>query len=1460
MTHAGVPLVPLASPLSSAFLPTHHSLPMVAALPSAATSTSTPTETPSSAEFNYSRANPSIRWPNFKLDEHFYVQSHFPSPFPSAPKTLSEKAFQESDLETPEASACLVPLAEKQHRSHVKKMSKLALKRAKDWRQRTQLLAEQILALPSSALVADVLDHRGMQMTPTDLCFVVKLIGASSWTRALEAFEWLTLRRRYSPFPRMLAAVISILGRHHQDSLAEEIFRRSDVTGDASVEPSVQVFNAMMGVYARSGRFDDVRNLLDEMRHRGLEPDLVSFNTLINARAKSGKFFPGMAMELLQDVRNSGLRPDTITYNTLISACSQGPILDEAIKIFADMTASKCQPDLWSYNAMILVYCRCGKTQEAEKLFHEIRQRGFSPDAVTYNSLLNAYANERNAMMLGRVCEEMIKAGFKKDEITYNTIIHMYGKEGRLDLALSLYHEMKLAGCSPDAVTYTILIDSLGKADRILEAEKVMTEMVDARVKPTLRTFSALICGYAKAGMRLDAEKTFDLMVRSGVNPDSLAYSVMLDILLRACETRRAMALYQDMKQDGFRPDDGLFLTMLVVFQQEKKKSYIDEIVNDMEEMFRMSLGVIACLLVKGHCLIEGVEMLKRDICQGSGPNYECLLAIFNAYLSSGRQQELQSLFDFLKEQAAECSLVSEISILVHCKNHHVDAALEEYDKMKMSGVVPTYGGCAVYEALICCCAELGSFAEASQVFSDMKFHGHEPTQNIYRSLMTIYCQLGFPETAQHLLDLAEMSGITFNDLSIYVNLIETYGKLKLLQKAESLVGKLRLNKVVDRKVWNTLINAYGESGLYEQARAIFNMMMKHGPAPSVESVNGLMQALINDGRSNELYVVIQELQDMDFKISKSTIVMMLDAFAREGNIFEVKKIYHGMKAAGYLPTMHLYRSMITLLCRAKRVRDVELMITEMDEVGFKPDLTIFNALLKMYTAVENYMKTTDIYKSMLEAGLPPSEDTLNTLIIMYSRDMKPEQGFTILNEMQKQDLEPKLDTYKSLLASCGKVKLWEQAEELFESMQKRGYTLDRSFYHIMMKIYRDSGKHSKAENLLTSMKDAGVEPTIATMHLLMVSYGSAGQLQDVEHVLNNIKISNLELSTLPYSSVIDAYFKNGDYDHGIAKMLEMKREGVEADYRIWTCFIRAASYCHQTTDALLLLNTLSDNGFNLPIRLLTDNTEALVVDVEKLLGELGPEKDNACFNFVNALEDLLWAFERRATASWLFQMAIKNGIYRHDVFRVANRDWGADFRKLSGGAALVALTLWLDYMQDASLQGSPESPKSVVLITGTAEYNLVSLEKTLKAFLWEMGSPFLPCKTRTGVLVAKAHSLRMWLKDSTFCMDLELKDSQHLPKSNSMTLFEGHFIREGLAPAFKDIHERLGCVRPKKFARLALLSEKNRDKVINAHKKGRREKMEKLKKKGFVGARRPARLSKAKFMRRQHNAVATQR
>lgn len=1337
-------------------------------------------------------------------------------------------------------------------KKRVKKMNKLALKRDKFWRDRVKYLTDRILGLKPEEFVADVLDDRKVQMTPTDFCFVVKWVGQTSWQRALEVYEWLNLRHWYSPNARMLATIVAVLGKANQEALAVEIFTRAEST----IGDTVQVYNAMMGVYARNGRFEKVKEVLDLMRKRGCEPDLVSFNTLINARMKSGAMVPNLAMQLLNEVRSSRVRPDIITYNTLISACSRESNLEEAIAIYNDMVNHNCQPDLWTYNAMISVYGRCGLSKKAEQLFKELESKGYFPDAVTYNSLLNAFSKEGNTEKVRDICEEMVKMGFGRDEMTYNTIIHMYGKQGRHDQALQLYRDMKSSGRNPDAVTYTVLIDSLGKANKVVEAANVMSEMLDAGVKPTLHTYSALICAYAKAGKRVEAEETFNCMRRSGIKADRLAYSLMLDFFMRFNEIKKAMMLYQEMIQDGFTPDDGLYEVMLQVLAREHKLDVVERIVRDMEELSGMNPQVISSVLVKGGCYDHAAKMLKVAISNGYELDQENFLSILSSYSSSGRYSEACELLEFLREHVPDIQMITEALIIILCKAKKLDEALEEY---RSKGGLGSFKSRTMYESLIQECIQNELFDVASQILSDMRFSGVEPSEALYQRMVSVYCRMGLPETAHHLLYHVEKKDSILDNISVYIEIIETYGKLKIWQKAESLVGNLRQkSSKVDRKVWNALIHAYAFSGCYERARAIFNTMMRDGPSPTVDSINGLLQALIVDRRLNELYVVIQELQDMGFKISKSSILLMLEAFAQEGNLFEVQKVYHGMKAAGYLPTMHLYRIMIGLLCKFRKARDVEAMLCEMEEAGFKPDLRIFNSILKLYSGIEDYKKMAVIYQKMQDAGLKPDEDTYNTLIIMYCRDRRPEEGLSLMHEMRRLGLEPKVDTYKSLIAAFGKQQLIEQAEELFEELRTDGYKLDRSFYHLMMKMYRTSGDHLKAENLLAIMKEAGIEPTIATMHLLMLSYGKSGQPEEAEKVLENLRTTGLVQDTLPYSSVIDAYFRKGDFKAGIEKLTEMKEAAIEPDHRIWTCFIRAASLSERANEAINLLNALQAAGFDLPIRLLREKSESLVSEVDQCLERLEVLEDNAAFNFVNALVDLLWAFELRASASWVFQLAIKRSIYRPDIFRVAEKDWGADFRKLSAGSALVGLTLWLDHMQDASLQGQPESPKSVVLITGTAEYNMVSLDSTLKACLWEMGSPFLPCRTRNGVLVAKAHSLRMWLKDSPFCLDLELKDAPNLPELNSMRLVEGCFIRRGLVSAFKDITERLGIVSPKKFSRLALLPDDKRDKAIHDYTEGRKEKLAKTKK--IVDPKKLRIVKKLKRKKYIREALLTQR
>jgi len=116
----------------------------------------------------------------------------------------------------------------------LKRMAKLALKRARDWKSRTERLANAICELELARPVADVLEDWPEQLNNEDLSVVLGNVGRENWRRALELYECLNLRKWYTPNPRMLATILGILGRSNQVYIARELFVRAEpeLTGD----------------------------------------------------------------------------------------------------------------------------------------------------------------------------------------------------------------------------------------------------------------------------------------------------------------------------------------------------------------------------------------------------------------------------------------------------------------------------------------------------------------------------------------------------------------------------------------------------------------------------------------------------------------------------------------------------------------------------------------------------------------------------------------------------------------------------------------------------------------------------------------------------------------------------------------------------------------------------------------------------------------------------------------------------------------------------------------------------------------------------------------------------------------------------------------------------------------------------------------------------------------------------
>ena len=97
-----------------------------------------------------------------------------------------------------------------------------------------------------------------------------------------------------------------------------------------------QVFNAILGVYAKQGQWQAAEHILELIVLRGCEFDIITFNTIANACCKDG-LEPGMASALLREIESAGLRPDIVMYNTLLGGCITMKNITEASAIVKEM-------------------------------------------------------------------------------------------------------------------------------------------------------------------------------------------------------------------------------------------------------------------------------------------------------------------------------------------------------------------------------------------------------------------------------------------------------------------------------------------------------------------------------------------------------------------------------------------------------------------------------------------------------------------------------------------------------------------------------------------------------------------------------------------------------------------------------------------------------------------------------------------------------------------------------------------------------------------------------------------------------------------------------------------------------------------------------------------------------------------------------------------------------------------
>ncbi|KAJ8774771.1 hypothetical protein K2173_017217 [Erythroxylum novogranatense] len=188
--------------------------------------------------------------------------------------------------------------------------------------------------------------------------------------------------------------------------------------GKQRIQKKVELWNALIDMYAKCGDIDKAIELFRSMNDRSI----VSWTSVIVGLAMHGRGIEAVA--LFEEMVGSGVVPDDVVFIGLLSACSHSGLVEKGKQYFDFMRTFGLVPKIEHCGCMVDLLCRAGLVKEA---FEFIQDMPIEPNPVVWRTLVNA-CGAQGLMKLGEKISRQLIKNQPLHESNYVLLSNIYAK------------------------------------------------------------------------------------------------------------------------------------------------------------------------------------------------------------------------------------------------------------------------------------------------------------------------------------------------------------------------------------------------------------------------------------------------------------------------------------------------------------------------------------------------------------------------------------------------------------------------------------------------------------------------------------------------------------------------------------------------------------------------------------------------------------------------------------------------------------------------------------------------------------------------------------------------------------------------------------------------------------------------------------------------------------------------
>lgn len=488
----------------------------------------------------------------------------------------------------------------------------------------------------------------------------------------------------------------------------------------AGLASDLQLGNALVHMYAKSGSVHEARQVFDRMTNR----DVITWNVMIGACEAVE------AYQLFQQMLLSGCKPNSITYTCILNACVSAGASDELKNVHSHLQKAGLESELG--NVLIQGYAKTGNTDAARSVFNRMKKRNI----ITWNVMIGASRDwEAYPLFL-----QMIQEGVKPNVVTYLSLL----KESATRFVKDIHQHIIEAGLESDLRVGSALVHVYAKSNNISEARSVFDRMEHHDVV----TWTTMIGAYAENGHGLEAYQLFLQMIQTSAKPNAITYTSILNPSASAGALEWVRDIHHHAHNSGLDSDIRVGSALVHMYAKSGSIEEARAAFNAMEERDLITWNVMIGGLAQHGCGSEALNLFKHMDVKPDGATY---VALLSACSHAGLVDEGRAIFTSMDIEPTVVHYTCMVDLLARAG--HLEEAKVFIDSMPVKPNAATWG------ALLGACNSYGN-VEIGELAAKERIKLEPEDASTFVMLSNLYASAGKVQEVSLLRTMMQERGV----------------------------------------------------------------------------------------------------------------------------------------------------------------------------------------------------------------------------------------------------------------------------------------------------------------------------------------------------------------------------------------------------------------------------------------------------------------------------------------------------------------------------------------------------------------------------------------------------------------------------------------------------------------------------------------------------------------------------